>query len=74
MVMQDKDKICYSIIEAASALSIGRSTLFKLLQSGEIKSFKFGARTLITQAELERFVSSLPVANFSAEKSSEAVA
>ncbi len=50
------DKLAYTIADAARALSIGRSTLYKFLQSGELASISLGARRLILAEDLERFV------------------
>ena len=58
------DHQCYSLAEAAKTLGIGRSTLFGILASGEIKALKLGNRTLITGTELARYVESLPQAQF----------
>ncbi len=58
--------LCYSPNDAAKVLGIGRSTLFGLLARGELSARKLGTRTLITAAELERYVGSLPQAKFHA--------
>ena len=66
LISADHQQICYSPSDAAKALGIGKSTLFAILARGEIKARKLGARTLITAAELERYVASLPEAKFDA--------
>lgn len=58
--------LCYSPADAVKVLGIGRSTLFSLLAQGELTARKLGTRTLITAAELERYVASLPRAEFHA--------
>lgn len=60
------ERLCLSPADAAKALGIGRSTLFGLLARGEIKARKLGTRTLITAAELSRYVEGLPEAQFHA--------
>lgn len=60
------DPICLSPSEAAKAIGISKSTLFNLLARGEIKAKKLGSRTLITAAELNRYVETLPDAQFHA--------
>lgn len=40
-------KINYSVKEAAEASGLGRSTIFELIRSGELASFKEGRRRLI---------------------------
>ena len=58
------ERLCFSPTDAAKTLGIGRSTLFGLLARGEIKARKLGTRTLIPAAELQRYVDSLPEAEF----------
>jgi len=49
-------RLAYTVADAARALSIGRSTLYKFLQSGELASINLGARRLILREDLDRFV------------------
>lgn len=46
-----------SVDEAARLIGVGRSTMFALLDSGEIRSVKVGARRLVPRRALEEFVS-----------------
>lgn len=55
-------RLLHPIPDAANALGIGRSTLYELIASGEISTTKIGRRTLISQDELERYVSTLTAA------------
>jgi hypothetical protein len=48
----------YEIPEAAQILRMSRAALYLRISSGAIKAQKDGARTYITRAELERYVSS----------------
>jgi len=41
---------------ACQRLGVSRTTLYELIASGEIRSFKVGARTLIPETELRKFV------------------
>jgi excisionase family DNA binding protein len=59
-------QLCYSPVEAAKNLGIGRSTVFNLLARGELKAVKLGTRTLISAEELQRYLASLPKAEFHA--------
>lgn len=52
-------RLLHPIPDAAAVLGIGRSTLYELITAGEIATVKIGRRTLITQDELERYVSTL---------------
>ncbi len=46
----------FRIEDAARALGIGRTLLFRLIRDGEIKIVKIGKRSVITAAELEAFL------------------
>jgi len=48
--------LAYRIRDAATALGIGRSTLYELIKDGEIAIVKVGSRTLITATELAGFL------------------
>lgn len=47
------------IPEAAQALRISRSVLYKRIRAGDIAVQKDGKRSLITRTELERYVARL---------------
>ena len=51
--------LLHPVTEAAAILGIGRSMLYQLMAAGEIQTVKIGRRTLVTQAELERYVQRL---------------
>jgi excisionase family DNA binding protein len=44
------------LTEAANAIGISRSSLYRLLDSGEIRTRQVGGRRFITKTELRRFV------------------
>jgi excisionase family DNA binding protein len=48
--------LSFSVDEAARLLGLGRSNLFKLLESGEIRSVKVGTRRLVPHKALEEFL------------------
>jgi excisionase family DNA binding protein len=50
-------RIAYTVPNAAEALDIGESSVWKLIREGRIRSFKVFDRRLIPRAELQRFVS-----------------
>ncbi len=54
------EKWAYTPKEACEALRIGRTKLYELLSSGELKAVALGRKTLIVRQELERFVEALP--------------
>ena len=49
-------KLAYSIEEAAEMLSIKRDSLYELLNTNKLRSFKVGARRLIARRHLEEFI------------------
>ena len=49
-------KIAFSIAEAASAISIGRSKLYELIAEGRVETRKIGKRTVIPAASLHRLL------------------
>ena len=48
----------FSIDEAARQLSIGRSSVYALIKTGDIRIVKIGRRTIIPAAEIARIISS----------------
>lgn len=45
-----------TIDELCDLLMIGRTTVYKLLQTGEIKAFKIGKVWKISKASVERYI------------------
>ncbi|HSZ31247.1 MAG TPA: excisionase family DNA-binding protein [Pseudonocardiaceae bacterium] len=52
-------KLAYSVDEACSATSLGRTAVFDLLRRGEIASVKVGRRRLIPVASLDAYLARL---------------
>jgi excisionase family DNA binding protein len=48
--------IAYRVPEACRLVGIGRTTLYALLKSGQIRAVKIAGRTLIPRTELERLI------------------
>lgn len=48
-----------SIEEAMSATGIGRTKIYELINSGQLKAKKIGKRTIVLKADLEEFLSNL---------------
>jgi excisionase family DNA binding protein len=46
----------YSIPEAARKLRVGRTTIYGLLDSGELDSIRIGQRRLVTDSQLDAYV------------------
>lgn len=51
-----KDKLAVPVPEACNRLSVGRTLFYELVNAGEIRTFKVGARTLVPVADLAAFV------------------
>jgi excisionase family DNA binding protein len=60
MKKQDGAPLALTIGRACALLSIGRSTMYKWMQSGKIRAVKAGSKTLIPYAEAQRCLESLP--------------
>lgn len=55
------ETLAYRPTGAAKALGISRGQLYVLLGRGDIAHRKMGKATLIERAELERYLTSLPI-------------
>ena len=51
-------KLSFRIDEAVEATGLGRSTLYRLISDGQLKTFKVGTRTLIMASVLTDFLES----------------
>lgn len=49
------ERVAFSVDEAAEALGIGRSNLYGLIATGEIKVVRLGRRTLVPRGQIERY-------------------
>ena len=49
-------QLLFTIPEAADALRIGRTSVYQLLDTGQLPSIKIGSRRLIVRADLEAFI------------------
>lgn len=52
----DAIPLAHQPAQAATRLGIGKTTLYELIDAREIHTFKIGVRTLIPEAELQRFI------------------
>ena len=53
------DKIAYSVPEAARAIGVGKSTVWKLIADKRLEVVKLGSRTLIRADVLRGFIDRL---------------
>ena len=52
-------RVLYSVEEAASALSVGRTSLYALIDSGELERVKIGRRSLVPADSIAAYVERL---------------
>ena len=53
---QMKNRIAVSIPEAAAMCGIGKSTVYRLIDSGKLRRKKLGKRALILVSDLEEYI------------------
>lgn len=51
-----ESRILFDVKQASELTSLGKSTLYKLIRSGELASIKIGKRRLIPGKEIDAFV------------------
>lgn len=56
MTQKDLAPLAHTVPDACQRLGVSRTTLYELIGGGSIRSFKVGARTLIPESELRKFV------------------
>jgi excisionase family DNA binding protein len=50
-------KLAYRVDEACHALGIGRTSLYELVKTGDLKIIRIAGRTLVPRSEIERLTS-----------------
>ena len=53
------DTLANTIPDACRRLGIKNTTVYKLVKEGKLQTVKLGGRTVVLEAELQRFVASL---------------
>ncbi|MGA1343893.1 MAG: helix-turn-helix domain-containing protein [Hyphomonas sp.] len=53
-------KLAYTVKKAATALVIGRTTVWRAISEGELAAVKLGSRTLIPSEALRTWIGSFP--------------
>ena len=61
-------KIGYSVKEAADASGLGRTTIYSAVRQGELRMVKKGARSIILDRDLRRWLEGLPPSNVSSRR------
>lgn len=52
------ERLTYTVEEAAGAIGCGRTSVFRLLREGKLRSIRVGSRRLIPREEIDRFIAS----------------
>ena len=52
----DMNRLAYSINETASTLSLGRTSVYSLINEGKLDAFKLGRRTLVKAESIRRLI------------------
>ena len=50
------EKLSVSIADAGNSIGLGRSKIYELIKSGELKTIKIGRRTLVTVESIRALV------------------
>ena len=56
MTTHDTAPLAHTVPAACTRLGLSRTKLYELIGAGEIRAFKVGSRTLVSESELRRFV------------------
>lgn len=56
MSAANDNRLAYGIEDAAQALCVGKSTIWRWVHDGRVKTIKLGGRTLIRREELMRLL------------------
>jgi excisionase family DNA binding protein len=56
LTIGDQDRIAYRVSEVVALLGIGKTTVYELINSGELPAFKIGGSTLVDKAGLEALI------------------
>jgi len=57
---KSQSKIAYTVSEAVQASGLSRSSLYIAIGNGTLRARKHGARTLVLDSDLRRFLRGLP--------------
>lgn len=52
------NRLAYRVDEAAVLLGISRTFIYRLIEKGDLKSFKLGRRRLVLKSDLDEFATS----------------
>jgi excisionase family DNA binding protein len=62
------EKLAYTVPEAAKAIGVGRTTMWKEVRNGTLPSFKWGGRVLIRREDLQASINQAAMRSGSAAR------
>ena len=60
MLRPTMEKLGFTIPEAAALSSLGQTSIYKAIREGQLRTRKYGTRTIIMRADLASFLENLP--------------
>ncbi len=54
MTLRFDDRLAFPVAEACRLLGIGRTSLYQLAKTGQVRLIKIAGRTLVPRSEIER--------------------
>lgn len=69
MLRPEIEKLGLTVPEAAALSSLGQTSIYKAIKERRLRIRKYGTRTIITRADLQSFLETLPDLPESGDKS-----
>ena len=60
MLRPTMEKLGFTVPEAAALSSLGQTSIYKAIREGQLRTRKYGTRTIIMRADLASFLENLP--------------
>ena len=56
-------RLAYNVEEAAAMLAVGRDSIYELIRTGQLTTFKIGTRRLVAMQDIEAFINAAKVSS-----------
>jgi hypothetical protein len=66
--MENKDKLSYSIRELEASSGLSKSKIYNLINEGSLSALNCAGKTIVTAAEYQRLLASLPRIDLKAKR------